>query len=348
MNFEEKKKRQAIKVIVTEILMGIAVVAMVIALVLVVSGYWISDDFEVNRQGLLQVSSIPTGAYATIDGEEQSWFQRTNLSKMVPVGSHDITITKDGYDVWTKTVEVKEGLLYRLHYPRLFLKNRKTTTALASSDIRRADVSPKHQKMIFETVEGYYLVDLTAETLEPKLLNSELVIWPEGVDFDWYENGKKIGAYYEAPEKDKKGFFKFYEDKYKVMMDENVVSLYKGDDLELILTEGLEFVPKKVEVGHNGEFVTMISGVQIATLDMEAMEVLNWTLDSLEHGWIDNDMIYCITPDGGLVVYDFDGLNRRVIAENVTFGKDLPVAITDDKYLYYFSADGLMRENLTE
>lgn len=348
MDYEEKKKRQTIKVIITEILMGIAVAATVIALVLVVSGYWISDDFEVNRQGLLQVSSVPTGAYVTIDDEEQSWFQRTNSSKMVAVGGHNVTVAKDGYDSWSKEVEVKEGLLYRLHYPRLFLKNRKKTTALAMTNIRRASVSPKHQKMLYETEIGYYLVDLTAETLEPKLLETELIIWPEAADFDWYENGKKIGAYYEVPEKDKKDFFKFYEDKYKVIVKENIVSLYKGEDLKLILTEELGFMPKKVEVGHNGEFVIMIFDTQIATLDMEAMQVRNWELDSLDYGWIDNDMIYCITSEGELIVYDFDGFNRRIIARNVTSGQKLPVAITDDKYLYYFSADGLVREMLTE
>ena len=56
-------------------------------------------------------------------------------------------------------------------------------------------------------------------------------------------------------------------------------------------------------------------------------------------------MLYSV-KDGDLIVYDYDGLNRRVIASNVS--SRFPAAITDDKWLYYFSDGQLIREWLIE
>ncbi len=113
MDFEEKTRRQHLRVIASEAIMVLTVILTVIVLVLVVSGYWVNSNFEVERQGLLQISSVPTGSYVSIDGSEPSWFQRTNTSKMLPVGEHWIKVERNGYDTWEKTVNISEGLLYR-------------------------------------------------------------------------------------------------------------------------------------------------------------------------------------------------------------------------------------------
>ena len=65
-----------------------------------------------------------------------------------------------------------------------------------------------------------------------------------------------------------------------------------------------------------------------------------WTIEN-DYGWIDNNMLYTIN-DGALIVYDFDGYNRRTIAQDVTSG--FPVTITNDKWLYYFKNNTLMRD----
>ena len=96
------------------------------------------------------------------------------------------------------------------------------------------------------------------------------------------------------------------------------------------------------EAGHDGEFVTMRAGSQIATLDMEAESVTEWSVDSAQFGWMGSDMIYAIDDHGELIVYDFDGLNRRIIAYGVTPGS--PATITADKWLYYFDNGHLMRK----
>ena len=109
MDIEKNKKKQSLKVIISEAIMVLAVVVTVAILALVVSGYWVNSDFKVEQNGMLQISSVPTGANVNIDGEASSWLQRTNTSKILSSGEHTVTLSKDGYDTWSKTINVPEG-----------------------------------------------------------------------------------------------------------------------------------------------------------------------------------------------------------------------------------------------
>ncbi len=171
MNSEQLKRKQSFKVIISEFIMVMTVIIMVIILAFVVSGYWLNSDFKVERQGMIQVSSIPTGADLSIDGES-SWMQRTNTSKIVSSGEHTIVVSKDGYDSWTKTVNVTEGLLYRLQYPRLFWQNRTPETILDTKDFNFATVSPARDKMLLasDTTE-WQIVNLKDDKITPKKID---------------------------------------------------------------------------------------------------------------------------------------------------------------------------------
>ena len=161
-------KKQSIKVIVSEAIMFLAVVVTVIILALLVSGYWLNSDFKVERNGMLQISSVPTGANIEIDGESSSWLERTNSSKILKSGEHHIVLTKDGYDSWSKTINISEGLLYRLHYPRLFLDNRTAFAVFDTPDYTSATISSSHNSALLmnDTTKWTYL-DL--DTDSPKL-----------------------------------------------------------------------------------------------------------------------------------------------------------------------------------
>ena len=67
-----KARRQSIKIIASEAIMVAAVIITVIILAFLVSGYWLNSNFEVERGGMLQVSSLPTGANVEIDGQASS------------------------------------------------------------------------------------------------------------------------------------------------------------------------------------------------------------------------------------------------------------------------------------
>ena len=203
MDFEKNQRRQNLKVIFSEAIMVLAVVVIVIILAFIVSGYWVNSDFEVKRQGLLQISSIPTGASVYIDGES-SWLQKTNTSKVLTSGTHTISLTKEGYDSWTKTINIKEGLLNRIHYPRLFLENRTSEKIIATTETTYATVSPDHSAIILTngTTEWSFL-NLSEERITPKKLDistlfSDVSIAPDAevglftgriAEVDWDVNG---------------------------------------------------------------------------------------------------------------------------------------------------------------
>ncbi len=115
--------------------MFLSVLVLVGFLTLVVMGYsfnlsGIGGPGEVvERSGLVQVSSIPTGAAIYIDGESPLLLS-TNASRVMLAGEHEISLQKDGFTLWTKRINVTEGLMYRLNYPRLFKTEREANEVL--------------------------------------------------------------------------------------------------------------------------------------------------------------------------------------------------------------------------
>ena len=171
MDRKKQEKRQSLKVIISEVIMTLAVIITVTILALIVSGYWLNSDFKVERQGMLQVSSVPTGASVDIDGES-SWLQRTNTSKVLTSGEHTVTLSKDGYDSWSKTINIEEGLLYRLHYPRLFWQDRKPEKMLNTTGTTKVFISSDHESIVLtnETTKWKY-INLAQDELTPKTLD---------------------------------------------------------------------------------------------------------------------------------------------------------------------------------
>ena len=171
MDAEKKQRLQSLKVIISETIMVLAVIISVAALALIVSGYWIGSGFKVERQGMLQISSMPTGADISIDGDS-SWLQRTNTSKVLLSGEHSVVLTKEGYDSWSKTIDIKEGLLYRLHYPRLFLKDRTPKKVASFDGITASFISPDGSTLLLanKTTE-WQLLNLREESLSSESLD---------------------------------------------------------------------------------------------------------------------------------------------------------------------------------
>ncbi len=468
MDPDRIKRRQSLKIIISETLMVLSVILMVIILAFLVSGYWINSDFKVERQGLLQISSIPTGADVYID-DNSSWLQKTNTSKVLPSGEHTVRLHKEGYDSWTKKVNIAEGLLYRVHYPRLFPTEMFPEKVLEIPDIDCGIISPDRKTLLFTTkslewglvdlnndspkstnfsiadligaksldgdfnpisvtsanwdsdsshvlmqikfrdVSNWLLIDVSnpnnsvnlseefkIDFRDIKILdnssNNLLVADDSGlrkidisgrsissvlvedvISFDHYNNeivfvAKKVTS---GSEKDASPYYlgrfkignsqivklqdlsspslvtisQFYDEKYISLLEDDMLNLYKDKDFTKVFDFKLNFIPENIEVGHQGEFIIMTEGEKIASLDMEARNVLEWQLDTKTYGWIDDDMVYT-APDGVLTVYDYDGLNRRQIIANVT--GSLPVTITNNKWLYFFDDRALMRAAIND
>lgn len=151
---KKRRKKRTIKVAITEGLMVLAVFLMVTATTLIAIGYNVNprNDWSVERTGLVQIQSFPTGATVNLDGE--NLFAWTNMSRSMTEGEHQITISKDGYDSWTKKISVTAGLYYRLAYPRLFLKERKTEEVTDFSKIRTISFAKDGKQLLAIPEEG--------------------------------------------------------------------------------------------------------------------------------------------------------------------------------------------------
>lgn len=171
MDPEKRARRKNLRLIITEAIMVLTVVITVTILALIVSGYWLNSSFEVERQGMLQISSVPTDAIVSVDGESP-WFQHTNTSKVLTSGEHEIALTKNGYDSWTKKITIREGLLYRLNYPRLFLQNRFKENVFDDGTSNFTTVSPNHKLLLLAyNTTNWDLIDLNNEKIEAKTLD---------------------------------------------------------------------------------------------------------------------------------------------------------------------------------
>jgi len=490
MDSEKRARRQSIRLIISETVMVLAVVAMVVVLAFLVSGYWLGSGFQVERQGMLQIGSVPIGATVAVDGEAP-WYQRTNTSKVLTSGEHVVSLTKDGYDSWSRTVNIRDGLLYRVNYPRLFLLEREKEAVYSSSAATMATVSPDHKWMLIaNNTTTWRLLNLSGEKVEPKTISVATLFdsvsmasgaatglfTGEITKFSWSEDnehiliksilddkvewvllniknpsesvnitrqfatsfdsirifdnsastllaikdsnlhkidvsGRQISAvliekvqnfdifgsdiiftaaidqksaydssdemlrqedpltkedvyvpnyytgvvklndierisYITSSEEPIRAFVsRFYDEKYITVVTDAMIFVYKYGGAETVFEGALSFTPENIKIGHDGSFVFMNSGSQVMTLDMEALELREWALDTENFGWLDGHIIYGV-KDGTLVVYDFDGLNRRTLSNNVS--AHFPVTITENKWLYYFSDDKLIREIIVQ
>lgn len=225
---ERLERQQHRRVIFTEILMFLSVILLVGFLTLVVMGYSFNlrglggGGEVVERQGLVQISSLPTGATIYIDGEAPLLFS-TNASRTMLAGEHEISLARGGFDGWKKTINVTEGMIYRLNYPRLFKEERekedvvefvekeekgvikevagdgKTTEATTVGKVSFVTTSPNNERMILLQGETLYMLNLNENKPEQKALaladvNGNVVKITTLTGAEWSGNSERLLA----------------------------------------------------------------------------------------------------------------------------------------------------------
>ena len=104
MDIEKRKRNKLIRIIFVDIIMSLAVVGLVFVLVAVVEGWRLGSNLKLEQNGMAQIESLPTGAKVVIDGKQD--FNETNISKLLSAGEHEITLWKEGFDSWTKKINI--------------------------------------------------------------------------------------------------------------------------------------------------------------------------------------------------------------------------------------------------
>ena len=201
MDIEKRKRNKLIRIIFVDIIMSLAVVGLVFVLVAVVEGWRLGSNLKLEQNGMAQIESLPTGAKVVIDGKQD--FNETNISKLLSAGEHEITLWKEGFDSWTKKINITSGLLTRLKHPRLFKQNRTTEEVAGYASLRFLYASPDHKSLLAatdNTTKWQYITALGADKVTIEEVDVKNIFsgtsdgkFPgEIVQISWNETSEKV------------------------------------------------------------------------------------------------------------------------------------------------------------
>lgn len=195
MDEASKKRKQVIKIALTESIMVIAVVVIVALLMFMVMGYSLKtggEEWAVEQSGLVQLVSTPSGASIQIDGEDI--FPRTETSRMMSEGEHEIRLYREGYDDWSKKIAVKPGVFLRLKYPRLFKDNRETEAAKTFENLEWANFADNRNSILYKLKDSntWHWLSLKNDTLTETEMNTEDIFTGTVEEIKWVGNGEKL------------------------------------------------------------------------------------------------------------------------------------------------------------
>ena len=369
---QKLRKKRAIRVAITELLMFFSVIILVIILTLIVLGYNFNinkigtEETVIERSGLLQITSIPTGATVNLDGDEI--FSRTNLSRTLSAGNHKIVLARDGYDSWEKEITVTEGLLYRLDYPQLFLekRTREEISAIPVAELVE-DEEKKESKgeldVIMDSVAfkedavvglGEYLGEnyliVVEKNIEDEVEKREMTIYSGsfstlGVGVNELNSVDGVSDLKNEAENGEREE-PVLEDDIDLLKPEfelEIKKLIKSGLAKKIYTCDVPFEVKRVAIKGKGELIISEGANEDLIYDIESGRAETYLKDSGE-GWL-NDFLKYKIADGKLEVWDFDNTNRRLlVSENVANERVLEDGTVENKirlsknnrYLFYY------------
>lgn len=113
----ESKRARTIKLFTGYGLVAIGIGLATLILVYVAQGYGYNPSNGVTQNGLVFVDAKPVQAAIRIDNEDRG---KTESRFVLPEGKHVVTLSRDKYRDWMKSVSLDGGGVQYLLYPRLF------------------------------------------------------------------------------------------------------------------------------------------------------------------------------------------------------------------------------------
>lgn len=114
----KKKKAKKIRLMIMYALLGVAISIATVVFVFLANGYYIDRETgDVIQNGLIYVDSKPESAAIYLNGVQQRG--DTDARLVVPEGTYDIELQRDGYHAWKRNLILEGGSLRRLTYARL-------------------------------------------------------------------------------------------------------------------------------------------------------------------------------------------------------------------------------------
>jgi hypothetical protein len=121
----KKQKQHSIRLAIGYTFMGIALLLATTVLLYRAYGYGLDKDGRVIQNGIVFVSTLPTGADIYVNNQKYKDASNTRLS--LPGGQYTFQLKRDGYRSWQRAITVEGGSVGRFDYPVLFPEKLVTT-----------------------------------------------------------------------------------------------------------------------------------------------------------------------------------------------------------------------------
>lgn len=193
MDKERKKRLRTFKIILSDVLIVLSVLGIVTLLSFIAMGYKLNDDGKLDQSGLLQVSTQPTGATVTID--DDNLFMKTNTSHMLSEGTHQVRLTKDGYELWENQVKITAGRLYKLDYPRLFKQDRekKSVKNFGEKGLKFLSLSSDRRSILYQKADSLNWSLINIDSNDAEVVEFDVSKFTgELLGIEWNMDGDKV------------------------------------------------------------------------------------------------------------------------------------------------------------
>ncbi len=139
--------------------------ALTVGIVFYARGYR-PDGTKIQATGVVSIKSSPDGAQVYIDGESKG-STNLDLPNLKP-GKYVIKITKNGFSVWEKEIEVKKEAVNKIE--AVLFPISPTLRALTFSGVVNPVISPNGEKIVFSVTEseenaGIWILNLSTSPL---------------------------------------------------------------------------------------------------------------------------------------------------------------------------------------
>jgi hypothetical protein len=165
---QPSKRKQILQRAAIYSVMSVAVIVLVSVLVLFMMGYQFNrTDGTIEQGGLVQFNTQPTGADVTIDGKTLG--TRTASRKTLDTGQHYITMQRQGYQAWQKSVDVTAGSVLWLTYARLFPTEMTPKNVASFANVSSTAASPDNKWMAIKddaATPTIHLANLSRDEVE--------------------------------------------------------------------------------------------------------------------------------------------------------------------------------------
>lgn len=164
--------------------MTLSVLAIVTILILIMLGYRFDRTARTLEQGgLVQFNSMPSGAKLTIDAARLSATTATKATLIA--GQHTVMMSRNGYNSWQKTVDVRKGAVLWLNYARLIPTDLAVTSVMQLPAVTSTVPSPNRKLLAMTTEKAVpivTLVDISSDTPKQQALTLPETVYTKPED----------------------------------------------------------------------------------------------------------------------------------------------------------------------